>query len=234
MTDIKEFTNEEDISSEDYLLDQNGVLISKEEAIDEEAKLENMLNNWFVSQSNTFELTAEELDDDYEDDVYEEDIAKTNQKFIELGSESVSKTEHSLLERALIAATVNKLVSDLNNESVRISEELSNSLLSNHNLIDNLIDTYRKERGQISSVVFGDDIFIENAPANIQKKINRQARLTLDKVFYFFQADKHEEIKKELEESKEKIGQLEEVNRGMLSILKELNTKIESLEKRVV
>ena len=159
------------------LEDTQEVLVSEEEHIIEEKRLNNMIETYFMANpvSQLYEAVEEDEEDKEVPMAENNETEKTTYK---------NEPRNTFVENSIIRGVVLGLIEELGREQKNVRTALSHcgagENLPGTSPIDNLYDAYRKERNHLTSIIgFDDKVLLEKAPKHIQERVERRMQTVL-------------------------------------------------------
>lgn len=175
------------------MADENGKLHTAEQAAQEEARLESMMNEFFNSRPDLKKPLIDQFLPEEEEELApageqpKEALAKST-NVANSGSTTVAGyLPYSQLEEAVLRTVITALVEELGKESRAVWESLNRTMqsLPNSTPMDNIDDAYRKERSHLAAILFGGEFQLERAPEHIQKRVLSRAESALSALVSF-------------------------------------------------
>jgi len=161
------------------LLDERGKALTEEEARLEEEKLNNLMNNFFINNLPQMQGAFEEEDEeaiiatiDEKGTVLEEKKEKSN--IVATGQIALScSSQLSIFEQSLLKSVIRSHMSKMTKAyaSVLEVEQDFYLLTEGFGLFNNFSDAYRREKNELQSLLFSDDISLDKLRNEQLKRI---------------------------------------------------------------
>ena len=188
----KDFLDEEAMDGERViLLDERGQLLDEEEAMRQEEELLSKIDNFFLANPIVPNVASEEEEDEEETTVTinnEGDIVKEETKIVVATGELavVSVNEPSIFEEQLVIRVIRRHMSELSKAWMEVDkiEGHLRYFVNGYALYDNIVDSYRKERNELSSLLNVRPVSLSNLKnEQLRNRLEMEYRETADKLF---------------------------------------------------
>ena len=177
------------------IVDEQGNIITKEDAMREEEELNNMLDKYFKATPPTPPRTIEQEQEDVKDkyssivslnqngEVLKDVLKETKEEVKEV---LIPQETESFIEQELYRFIVEKRVSDLKKGRRYINDLYKefNSFIRGDAMVDNLLRTLHDELNPLQSLLFKEKIdFSELEDKRLEKKLNDDSKKLLRSMF---------------------------------------------------